>query len=100
MGRCADLVIFVRGWGSGPDGQKQHGQRCFFFFSVLNLFYSLQRGFNGFNTEETILFQGSRPRGSTLIFLYIRRLGSFFGVQNLEFQYFWGFSEKIIFLGV
>ena len=30
----------------------------------------------------------------TPIFLYIRRLGSFFGVQNFEFQYFLGFSEK------
>ena len=29
-----------------------------------------------------------------LIFSYIRRLGSFFWVQNCEFQYFWGFSEK------
>ena len=28
-------------------------------------------------------------------------LGSFFGVQNFEFQYFWGFSEKInISLGI
>ena len=35
------------------------------------------------------------PRGGvTLIFSYIRRLGSFFGVQNFEFQYFLGFSEK------
>ena len=24
----------------------------------------------------------------------MRRLGSFFGVQNFEFQYFWGFSIK------
>ena len=30
----------------------------------------------------------------TLIFLYIRRLGSFSWVQNFEFQYFLGFSEK------
>ena len=37
--------------------------------------------------------------GGTLKFSYIRRLGSFLGVQNFEFQYFWGFSEKIIFLG-
>ena len=46
----------------------------------------------------------------TLIFSYIRRLGPFFWVQNFEFQYFWGFSEKMntfggmmkmrIFLGV
>ena len=32
--------------------------------------------------------------GGTLIFSYIRRLGLFFGVQNFEFQYFWGFSEN------
>ena len=31
------------------------------------------------------------PQGGTLIFSYIRRLGSFFGVQKFEFQYFWGF---------
>ena len=41
-----------------------------------------------------------RPVGDTPIFSYIRRLRSFFGVQNFEFQYFLGFSEKIIFLGV
>ena len=28
------------------------------------------------------------------------RLGSFFGVQNFEFQYFLGFSEKKIFFGM
>ena len=32
--------------------------------------------------------------GGTLIFSYRRRLGSFFGVQNLEFQLFLGFSEN------
>ena len=37
--------------------------------------------------------------GGTLIFSHIRRLAPFFGVQNSEFQYFWGFSEKIIFFG-
>ena len=30
---------------------------------------------------------------------HIHRLGLFLGVQNSEFQYFWGFSEKLIFLG-
>ena len=35
------------------------------------------------------------PQGGTLIFSYIRRLGSFFWVKYCEFQYFWGFSEKI-----
>ena len=39
------------------------------------------------------------PGGGTLIFLYIHRLGSFFLVQNFEFQYFWGFSEKKKFFG-
>ena len=38
------------------------------------------------------------PRGSSLIFSNIRRLGSFFWVQNFEFQYFFflggGGSEK------
>ena len=33
--------------------------------------------------------------GGTLIFSHIRRLGLFFGVQNSEFQYFFGFSEKM-----
>ena len=32
--------------------------------------------------------------GGTLTFSYIRRLGPFFGVQNFEFRYFLGFSEK------
>ena len=30
-----------------------------------------------------------------LIFSNIRRLGSFFCVQNFEFQYFWGFQKNI-----
>ena len=32
--------------------------------------------------------------GGTLIFSHVRRLGPFFWVQNSEFQYFLGFSEK------
>ena len=32
----------------------------FFFVAQLIKFYSLQRGINGFITEKTILFQGSR----------------------------------------
>ena len=39
------------------------------------------------------------PQGGTLIFSLIRRLGPFFWVQNSEFQYFFGFSEKLIFFG-
>ena len=32
-----------------------------------------------------------------MIISYIHRLGSFFGVQNLEFQYFWGFPDYYYF---
>ena len=39
------------------------------------------------------------PRGVTLIFLYIPRLRSFFGVQNFEFQYFFRFSKKMNIFG-
>ena len=38
-------------------------------------------------------------QGGTLIFSYIHRLGSFLGVQNFEFQYFWGVSDSEYFLG-
>ena len=44
-------------------GPRSNGQKTAWttFFLVLNLFYSLQRGSNGFNAEKkTILFQGSR----------------------------------------
>ena len=37
---------------------------------------------------------GGGGGGDTLIFLYLHRLRSFFGVQNFEFHYFLGFSEK------
>ena len=35
------------------------------------------------------------PRGGTLIFSHILRLGLFFGVQNSEFQYFLGVFRKM-----
>ena len=38
--------------------------------------------------------EGGGGGGGTLIFSYIRRLGLFWGVQNFEFRYFWGFSGK------
>ena len=48
------------------------------------------------------IFGGESPGGGggALIFSHIRRLGPFFWVQNSEFQYSLGFSEKIIFFGV
>ena len=42
---------------------------------------------------------GPDPRGGTQIFSHIGRLSPFFLVQNSEFQYLFGFSEKMIFLG-
>ena len=53
--------IFFRGGGQGQTARKQYAQR---FFSVLNLFNSLQGGgggSNGFITDKTILFKGSGP---------------------------------------
>ena len=38
-------------------------------------------------------------RGDTLILSHIRRLGLFFGVQNSEFEYFWGFQKNEYFFG-
>ena len=50
---------FFRG-RPGPTVRKQSLRFFCFVFLVLNLLYSLQRGSNGFITEKTILFQGSR----------------------------------------
>ena len=47
-----------------------------------------------------MIFQGVGPQGDTLIFSYIRRLWSFFGDQNVEFQYFWVIRKINIFLGM
>ena len=41
--------------------------------------------------------QGVGGGGGTPIFSYIRRLGSFFGVQNFEFQYFGGWFQNSFF---
>ena len=51
-------IFFQGGGGPGPTARKQSGQ-IFFFFLVLNLFYSLQRASNEFITEKTT-FEGSR----------------------------------------
>ena len=81
--------------------------QCLFWLNFLFWVYNDKCG-----VWETLNFhawvQGSSslsrfPRGGggggTLIFSHIRRLGPLFGVQNSEFQYFFGFSEKWIFLG-
>ena len=47
--------------------------------------------------ECTIFFvtaYQSQGGWGTLIFSYIRRLWSFFGVQDFKFQYFWGFQKN------
>ena len=55
--------------GSRPDAQKTVWTTLFYLFflsfSVLSVFYNLQKGSNGFITGKSILFQGSRG-GSTL----------------------------------
>ena len=42
---------------------------------------------------------GGGGGGGTLIFSYIPRLWSFFGVQNLNFNIFGGFQKNEYFLG-
>ena len=43
---------------------------------------------------------GGGGGGYSDIFRYICRLGPFLGVQNLEFQYFWGFQKYHYFRGM
>ena len=49
--------------------------------------------------KEAIFFVWCHPWGNTLILSHIRRLGLFFGVQNSEFEYFWGFQKNGYFFG-
>ena len=46
--------------GGGVQAWRTENSLGNVFILVLNLFYSLQRGSNGFITEKTLLFQGSR----------------------------------------
>ena len=46
--RISEFSSGGRGGGRGPTARKQSGQ---WFFLVINLFYSLQSGSNGFITE-------------------------------------------------
>ena len=45
------------GGGGSLTARKRPGQRFFCFLLVLNLFYSLHRGSNGFITEKNYTFQ-------------------------------------------
>ena len=55
---------FISRGVSGAGGRRQHARFPGFcqFYLVLSLFYSLQRGSNGFIAEKTILilYEGSR----------------------------------------
>ena len=44
--------------------------------------------------------RGGEGGGGAVIFSYMHRFGSFFGVQNFEFLYFWVFFRKMIIFGV
>ena len=46
---------------------------------------------------KTLRAVGCQGGGGTLIFSYIRKLGSFFGFRNLNFNSFWGFQKNNIF---
>ena len=58
---CCNHILSA---AEGFRGRKQHARIQEFcqFYLILNLFYSLQRGSNGFIAEKTllILYQGSR----------------------------------------
>ena len=51
------------------------------FYLVLNLFYSLQRGFNGFIAEKTILILYQGSRGGPL---FSRGVSNFFGGGGVQ----------------
>ena len=53
------------GGGGGGGGGRPDGQKTIWFFLVLNLFYSLQRGSNDFITEgDPAFFQEGGPTSS------------------------------------
>ena len=82
---------FFKG-GSGPTARNQPKRVFFFcFFFVLNLFYSLQRGSNGFITEKIIVFQRTRgaptfSRGVQLFPREVKMLISIETQRNCDFQ--------------
>ena len=69
------------------------GATFLILFFVTSAFHTLM-------PQECVCVWGGGGRGGGEIFIYIRRLGPFLGVQNLEFQYFRGVSEISLFWGV
>ena len=63
----------------------------------LNLIFCNVR-FSHPDAPKNVCGGGDRGGGAE-IFIYIRRLGPFLGVQNLEFQYFGGFQKYHYFWG-
>ena len=63
---------------------------------------TLKQEYNRGKATSTIFLNEiqSQGGGGTLIFSYIRRLGSFFGFKILNFIIFLGFSEKVIIFGM
>ena len=51
QGSCADAGIFVRRGGGGGVEARRPENSLDNVFLVINLFYNLQSGSNGFNTE-------------------------------------------------
>ena len=71
---------------SNQNLELKYRLRCFFLTKML-------AQHNGHCIEQKVFCPG-KGWGGTLIFSHICRLGLFLGVQNSEFQYFLGFSEK------
>ena len=77
---------------SHPDGHARC-LKCIMATSFSFIRYSILRDMKDV-VVLSVVIGTHQPQGGTLIFSYIRRLGSFLGVQNFEFQYFLLFSEK------
>ena len=71
--------------------QFRHTQKIFEILATPKTYSHSRKSFKMYRND---LNPPPPPLGGTLLFSYIRRLGCLFGVQNFEFQYFWGVSEK------
>ena len=81
-GFTADKTILSQGSRGGPTFYRGRGGGQMLISVELHISCDFPGG------------GGSPGGGGTLIFSHIRRLGPFFWVQNSEFQYFFGSSEK------